>query len=55
MEGFVAQPIHGRTAFQPVLTAFLQPRHIPTRGDNTTQSSDPEDGHMIDRNMLSNL
>jgi len=28
---------------------------IPTRGDNTTQSSAPEDGHMIARNMLSNL
>ena len=28
---------------------------IPTRGDNTTQSSAPEDGHMVARNMLSNL
>ena len=28
---------------------------IPTRGDNTSQSSAPEDGHMVDRNMLSNL
>ena len=37
-----------------VLTAFPQPRHIPTRGDNTTQSSAPEDGHMVARNMLSN-
>ena len=27
----------------------------PTRGDNTTQSSAPEDGHMVTRNMLSNL
>ena len=27
---------------------------IPTRGDNTTQSSAPEDGHMFARNMLSN-
>ena len=28
---------------------------LPTRGDNTTQSSAPEDGHMVARNMLSNL
>jgi len=28
---------------------------IPTRGDNTTQSSAPEDGHMVAQNMLSNL
>ena len=28
---------------------------IPTRGDNTTQSSAPEDAHMVARNMLSNL
>jgi len=28
---------------------------IPTRGDNTTQSSAPEDGHMFARNMLGNL
>jgi len=28
---------------------------IPTRGDNTTQSSGPEDGHIVARNMLSNL
>jgi len=27
----------------------------PTRDDNTTQSSDHEDGHMVARNMLSNL
>jgi len=27
----------------------------PTRGDNTTQSSAPEDGHIVARNMLSNL
>ena len=27
----------------------------PTSGDNTTQSSAPEDGHMVARNMLSNL
>ena len=28
---------------------------IPTQGDNTTQSSAPEDGHLVVRNMLSNL
>ena len=48
------EPIHGRTICQPVLTAFLQPRHIPTRGYNITQSSAPDDGHMVSRNMLSN-
>jgi len=43
--------IHGRTNCQPVLTAFVQPRHIPTRGYNITQSSAPDDGHMVARNM----
>ena len=33
---------------------FLQQRHIATRGYNITQSSAPEDGHMVARNMLSN-
>jgi len=28
---------------------------IPTRGDNTSQSSAPEDGHMVAWNILSNL
>jgi len=28
---------------------------IPTRGNNTVQSSAPEDGHMVARNMLNNL
>ena len=37
-----------------VLTTSLQPRHIPTRGYNITQSSAPDDGHMVARNMLSN-
>ena len=32
----------------------LQPRHIPTQGYNITQSSAPDDGHMVARNMLSN-
>ena len=44
----------GRTTCQPNLTTFLQPRHIPTQGYNITQSSAPDDGHMVTRNMLSN-
>jgi len=36
------------------LTNFLQPRHIPAQGYNITQSSAPDDGHMVARNMLSN-
>ena len=48
------EPIHGRTTSQPVLTTSLQPRHIPTRGYNFTQSSAPDDGHTVARNMLSN-
>ena len=44
----------GRTTCQPVFTTFLQPRHIPTQGYNITQSSAPDDGHMVARNMLSN-
>ena len=39
---------------QPDLTTFPQPRHIPTRGYNITQSSAPDDRHMVARNMLSN-
>ena len=46
--------IHGRTTYQPELTTFLQPRHISTQGYNITQSSAPDDGHMVARNMLSN-
>ena len=48
------EPIHGRTTYQPDLTTFPQPRHIPTQGYNITQSSAPNDGHMVARNMLSN-
>jgi len=48
------EPIHGRTTYQPDLTIFLQPRHIPTQGYNITQSSAADDGHMVARNMLSN-
>ena len=46
--------MHGRTTWQPDLTNSLQPRHIPTRGYKITQSSNPDDGHMVGRNMLSN-
>jgi len=46
---------HGRTTCQPDLTTSLRPRHIPTRGYNITQSWAPDDGHMVVRNMLSNL
>jgi hypothetical protein len=48
------EPIHGRTTFQPDLTTFPQPRHIPTQGYNITQSWAPDDGHMVARNILSN-
>jgi len=46
--------VHGRTTYQPDLTTFLQPRHIPLQGYNITQSSAPDDGHMVARNVLSN-
>ena len=46
--------VHGRTTCQPDLTTFQQPRHIPTQGYNITQSSAPDDEHMVARNMLSN-
>ena len=42
-----------RTTCQLDLTTFLQPRYIPTQGYNITQSSAPDDGHMVARNMLS--
>ena len=48
------EPIHGRTTCQPVLTTSLQPRHIPTRDYDITQSSAPDDEHMVARNMLNN-
>ena len=50
----ISSASYGRTTCQPVLTTFLQPRHIPTQGYNITQSSAPDDGHMVARNMLSN-
>jgi len=42
---------------QPANRIWLltQPRHYTTREKNTTKSSDPEDGHKVARNMLSNL
>jgi len=46
--------VHGRTTYQPDLTTFLQPRHILTQGYNFTQSSAPDERHMVARNMLSN-
>ena len=46
--------VHGRTTYLQYLTTFLQPRHIPTQGYNITQSSAPDDGHTVARNMLSN-
>ena len=52
--GSFQELIHGRTTCQPELTTSLQPRHIPTRGCNITQSSAPDDVHMVARNMLSN-
>jgi hypothetical protein len=58
IDEFVAQLIyeliHGRTTCQLVLKTSLQPRHIPTQGYNITQSSAPDDEHMVARNMLSN-
>ena len=41
----------GRNNYQPELTTSLQPRHIPTQGYNITQSSAPDDGHIVARNM----
>ena len=32
--------------------SLQQPRHYTTRADKTTESSDPEDGHKVGRNML---
>ena len=46
--------VFGRTTYQPDLTTSLQPRHIPTQSYNITQSSAPDDGHMVARNMLIN-
>ena len=37
-----------RLKYIPVL------QHIPAQGYNITQSSAPDDGHMVARNMLSN-
>jgi len=48
IEEFVAQ---SATNFVPSCSYGTK----PTRGENTTHSSAPEDGHMVARNMLSNL
>jgi hypothetical protein len=45
--------IHGRSTYEPYLTIFLYPRNIPTRINNITMSSAPDDGHMVARNLLS--
>jgi len=61
IEEFVAQLANGYELFNghttcwPVLTALLQPRHNTHTWRNTTQLSAPDDGHMVARNMLSNL
>jgi len=46
------QPTHRETYLNNTTHCYGT---IPTRGDNITQSSAPEDGHMVARNMLSNL
>ena len=50
IEEFVAQRTTNRF-WQP----FCSHDTTPTRDDKTTQSSDPEDGNMVARNMFSNL
>ena len=56
IEGFVAT--NPSTDTLPT-NRFWQPycshSSIPTRGENTNQSSAPDDGDMVARNMLSNL
>ena len=34
---YIPETNYGRTTYQPDLTTFLQPRHIPTQGYNITQ------------------
>jgi len=46
------QPTHRETYLNNTTHCYST---IPTRGDKITQSSAPEDGHMVARNMLSNL
>jgi hypothetical protein len=59
IEEFVAQRATDSSMDTLPANRFWQPScshgTIPTCGDNTTQSSAPEDGHMVARNMLSNL
>jgi len=35
--------------------SLQQPQHYTTRGDKTSESSAPEDGHKVARNMLNYL
>ena len=59
IEEFVAQRATNSSMDTLPANRFWQPScshgAIPTRGDNTTQSSAPVDGHMFARNMLRNL
>ena len=59
IEKFVAQRATNFSMDTLPANRFWQPScshgTIPTRGDNTTQSSTPEDERMVARNMLSNL
>jgi len=61
------QPDHTRFTINQTNTEHIDPNRqtdlnntthcystMPTRGDNTNQSSAPKDGHMVARNMLSN-
>jgi len=47
--------VYGKSSVNGLCVVMWGYSTIPTRGDNTTQSSAPEDGNMVARNMLSNL
>jgi len=47
MDGFLRTHPWTRYRYQPDMTTFLQPRHIPTQDYNITQSSAPDDGHTV--------
>ena len=59
IEEFVAQLATNSSMDTLPANRFWQPScshgTMPTRGDNTKQSSAPEDEHMVVRNMWSNL
>ena len=59
IEEFLAHRATNSSMYTLPANRFWQPSFshgtIPTRGDNTMQLSAPEDGHMVARNMLSNL